>query len=197
MGIPTAILHPLRTRRRVEARRASRPLCRTTLNPVDGQRGRARRSRALQFDPRSTKVLPFGGVSRAGAFPDTASPVMRVWAPPDIGRGPVLSRDRARFRQAKPDPAEQAIGVTGCGAPNAGTRNLIWSLRERAALALWPGHRPCDHPAMRICSRFLPTGECREDAEDNQSHSAITTAGIDGQRTSDLLALSILRSAVY
>jgi hypothetical protein len=59
------------------------------------------------------------------------------------------------------------------------------------------GHRPCDQPAMRKCSRFLPTGECREDAEDNQSHSAITTAGIDGRRTSELLALSILRSAVY
>jgi hypothetical protein len=72
--------------------------------------------------------------------------------PPDIGRGPVLSRDRARFGQVEPDPAEQAIGATGCGAPNAGTRNLIWSLRERAALALWLGivlaiNRQCEYAA--------------------------------------------------
>ena len=108
-----------------------------------------------------------------------------------------MSRDRARFGQVKPDPAEQAIGATGCGAPNAGTRNLIWSFRERAALALWPGivlaiNRQCEY-AAGSCQQ----GNYCEDAEDNQSHSAITTAGIDGRRTSGLLALSILRSAVY
>jgi hypothetical protein len=93
--------------------------------------------------------------------------------------------------------AEQAIGATGCVAPERRNQKPDMVLWERAALALWPGivlaiNRQCEY-AAGSCQQ----GNYCEDAEDNQSHSAITTAGIDGRRTSDLLALSILRSAVY
>ena len=44
---------------------------------------------------------------------------------------------------------------------------------------------------------IVPTGGRYEDVEDNQSHSSIARASIGGRQAVDLMAVSILRSAVY
>jgi hypothetical protein len=43
---------------------------------------------------------------------------------------------------------------------------------------------------------IVPTGGRYEDVEDNQSHSSIARASIGGRQAVDLMAMSILRSAI-
>ena len=137
----------------------------------------------LSPQPPGTFSNPYGTTYSSPKLFDSQTEYHTSPTPPSKRGGTTLRR---RFR----------TGANGCGAPNAGAGKLIWSLREPSGgNADW--RRYCGQLAIRVCDGSGRPGGNDEDLEDNQSHSAIARTGIVGRRASDLMALSILRSAIY
>ena len=72
-----------------------------------------------------------------------------------------------------------------------------WSLQEPGGGNAFDWRRYCGQLAIRVCDGSSLPGGSDEDLEDNQSHPAIARTGIVGRRADDLVALSVLRSAIY